>query len=285
MITGIDHTLSVTAGLEAAAALYRKLGFTLTPRGRHIGWGTANYCIMFADDYLELLGIVDASQFVNGLDTQLDSRGPGVSGLAFATDNAAQAHAMLEAHGLADRLADLSRLVELDSGDTELYFRLAYPKPGSTPALSGFIVEHLSKDIIRQPAWLDHPNGAVGVEGMTIIHDDPASLEAGYVTFLSALEQPLGRLHRGEGLLDVPVGARQSLRFLTPARAARRYPGVDAVLLNRTGPLVITLAVSSLDDTAGYLERTGIPALSVPGERLVVDPANADGTIIEFAAS
>ena len=285
MITGIDHTLSVAADLEATAALYRKLGFTLTPRGRHIGWGTANYCIMFADDYLELLGIVDASQFVNGLNTQLDSRGPGVSGLAFATDNAAQAHAMLEAHGLSDRLADLSRLVELDSGDTELHFRLAYPKPGSVPALSGFIVEHLSKDIIRQAAWLEHPNGTVGVEGMTIIHDDPASLEAGYVTFLSALEQPLDRLHRGEGRLDVPIGARQSLRFLTPTRAARRYPGIDAALLNRPGPLVITLAVASLDDTAHYLAQADIPILSVPGERLVIDPAYTDGTIIEFAAS
>ena len=58
-ITGLDHTLAVTKNLEATATLYRRLGFTLTPRGRHIGWGTANYCIMFVTDYLELLGIVD----------------------------------------------------------------------------------------------------------------------------------------------------------------------------------------------------------------------------------
>jgi hypothetical protein len=35
---------------------------------RHIGLGTGNYCIMFASEYIELLGIVDSTDFVQGLD-------------------------------------------------------------------------------------------------------------------------------------------------------------------------------------------------------------------------
>ena len=58
-VLGIDHVLAGVADLEAARAAWRRLGFTVTPRGRHIGWGTGNYCIMFPDDYVELLGIVD----------------------------------------------------------------------------------------------------------------------------------------------------------------------------------------------------------------------------------
>ncbi len=62
---GFDHAIVGVGDLEAARLSWQRLGFTTCPRGKHIGWGTANYCIMFADDYLELLGIVDASQFTN----------------------------------------------------------------------------------------------------------------------------------------------------------------------------------------------------------------------------
>ncbi|MFI5017745.1 MAG: VOC family protein, partial [Dongiales bacterium] len=67
-LTGIDHSLLGVRDLEAARRRFESLGFTLTPRGRHIGWGTANYCIMFEAGYVELLGIVDPAQFTNDLD-------------------------------------------------------------------------------------------------------------------------------------------------------------------------------------------------------------------------
>lgn len=47
-LAGIDHVLVGVHDLEAARRTYRHLGFTVSPRGRHIGWGTANYCVMFA---------------------------------------------------------------------------------------------------------------------------------------------------------------------------------------------------------------------------------------------
>ncbi len=81
---GIDHAILGVRDLEAASAQWRRLGFTLTPRGRHVGWGTANYCVMFKSDYLELLGIVDPAKFTNDLDKFLAER-EGLLGLAFAT--------------------------------------------------------------------------------------------------------------------------------------------------------------------------------------------------------
>ena len=83
-ITGIDHALIGVRDLEKARAAYARLGFTPCPRGSHIGWGTANYCLMFRDDYVEILGIVDPSQFSNNLDTFLTKR-EGLMGLAWAT--------------------------------------------------------------------------------------------------------------------------------------------------------------------------------------------------------
>src|ERR1700753_3611537 len=45
--------------LDAAAANWRRLGFTLSPRGTHSAqMGTGNYTIMLDPDYIELLGVL-----------------------------------------------------------------------------------------------------------------------------------------------------------------------------------------------------------------------------------
>ena len=63
-IAGLDHVIVGVRDLERARLGWTRLGFTLSSRGRHIGQGTANYCIMFRSDYVELLGVVDPSDFV-----------------------------------------------------------------------------------------------------------------------------------------------------------------------------------------------------------------------------
>ena len=56
-ILGADHVVIAVRDLDAAAAQWRRLGFTLSPRGTHSPLlGTGNYTIMLEDDYLELLG-------------------------------------------------------------------------------------------------------------------------------------------------------------------------------------------------------------------------------------
>src|SRR5499427_7228146 len=82
-IAGIDHVIIGVRDLERARMGWGRLGFRLSPRGRHIGQGTANYCIMFPSDYVELLGIVDAQDFVQRLDVFL-ARREGVMATAFA---------------------------------------------------------------------------------------------------------------------------------------------------------------------------------------------------------
>jgi hypothetical protein len=97
-LAGLDHSLLGVRDLEVARSRFADLGFTLTPRGRHIGWGTANYCIMFEAGYVELLGIVDPAQFTNNLDKFLAQR-EGLLGLAFGADDAAALSRALSAAG------------------------------------------------------------------------------------------------------------------------------------------------------------------------------------------
>ena len=82
-IAGIDHVIVGVRDLDRARMGWTRLGFTLSPRGRHIGQGTANYCIMFASDFLELLGIVDANDCVQHLAAFLSQR-EGLRAVAFA---------------------------------------------------------------------------------------------------------------------------------------------------------------------------------------------------------
>ena len=53
----LDHVvINVRDGLDAAAALYARLGFTLTSRGHHT-LGSSNHLAILGTDYLELLGV------------------------------------------------------------------------------------------------------------------------------------------------------------------------------------------------------------------------------------
>ena len=176
-LSGIDHTLIGVRDLEAARDAWRRLGFTVTPRGRHIGWGTGNYCIMFRDDYVELLGIVDPAQFLNRLDTLLETRGEGLLGLAFAAASSSDVHAAFP--DITQPPKDLGRLLELPEGDVTPRFSLVHFNPEATPGLATFSCTHLTPEMLRRPEWLDHPNGAIGLDGVTVAAADPDRLGAG----------------------------------------------------------------------------------------------------------
>src|SRR5260370_42608463 len=104
-IAGIDHVIVAVRDLERARMGWTRLGFNLTPRGRHLGanglCGTANYCIMFGRDYLELLGFVEPDEHADRLRAFL-ARREGAMALAFApagtVEDAAAALAALGLH-------------------------------------------------------------------------------------------------------------------------------------------------------------------------------------------
>ena len=171
-LTGLDHVIIGVRDLETARAQYARLGFNSTPRGRHVGWGTANYCIMFADDYLELLGIVDPAQFTNHLDRFLAER-EGLLGLALASGNLDATRAAWAEAGLdPEPVRALGRLLESDGGTVELGFRNLLLPRTSTAGISLFALEHLTPEPMRRPAWLLHPNGAQAIRSCTIAATD-----------------------------------------------------------------------------------------------------------------
>ena len=100
-ILGIDHAMIVVRDLDAAAAAWAAAGFTLSPRGLHSeAMGSANYTIMFGEDYRELLGVLAPTQHNAPMREWLAER-EGLERAAFTALDAAQGVAELQARGIA----------------------------------------------------------------------------------------------------------------------------------------------------------------------------------------
>ncbi|MBT3306647.1 MAG: hypothetical protein HN377_09200 [Alphaproteobacteria bacterium] len=261
-IGGFDHIIIGVADLDAACLAYQRLGFTLSPRGRHIGWGTANYCIMFAGDYLELLGILDPTQFTNNLDTRLENEGEGLLGVSFATDDADAAHAQLSALG-AEPPKDLKRLLDLPEGSVEPAFRLVHLPPVATPGTPAFFCQHLSRDLVWREDWQQHANGARFVAAVSARVEDLGRARAAYSQIFGT-----EAISEADGGLRVRLGAGELRLNLAGPDAPVGLAGLD-------------IAVADIGRTAGVLEQ-GEVAHQRTGKRIAITPQDACGVSLAF---
>lgn len=261
-IDGIDHALVGVRDLDAAAAAWRRLGFAITPRGRHIGWGTANYCIMFGADYIELLGIVDPTQPVQGLDRFLDER-EGLLGLALATGDADAAHDAFRAAGIADGPPrDLARLLELPEGSVRPEFRLVHPRDAAALGVNGFVCQHLTPALLRRPEWLQHPNGARRIRALTAAVAAPSALAPVWRALVGE-----AAVHESSEGVTVRLGAAF-------CHFGRAEPGLD-------GLLGLAVEVADPDAAAGVLDAAGIRFDRNAGA-VDVDPRDATGVALSL---
>jgi catechol 2,3-dioxygenase-like lactoylglutathione lyase family enzyme len=282
-LRGIDHVLVGVRDLEAAHQTYARLGFTVSPRGRHIGWGTANYCIMFPDDYIELLGIVDPSQFTNNLNRFLETR-EGLLGLAFASDDVTLAERALRRAGIEPgEMRDLKRILEDPEGEVWPRFKLLHLPPEATPGTSAFICQHLTPELVWRPEWCRHANSARGLVAMTSVVKDPSALAIPYAELFG-----FDRVRAGDGVVEVDCGGPGEgsvwLRFTTAEMLGALHPGLVGAPRQPTPWLAaLRIAVEDLGLCASTLERNHMP-VHWDGPRLLRVPAQAAcGVLMEFA--
>lgn len=278
-IAGLDHVIVGVRNLKRARLGWMRLGFTLTPRGRHIGQGTANYCIMFRRDYIELLGFVERDEFGHRLEAFLAQREGPMSAAFAPVRNAGATREALLALGLhPGEPRALGRALELPEGAVTPRFSLLSLPPEETPALDCFVCGHLTPDLVRRPSWLSHSNGASGIKSLSLLVADPARLQAAYAR-LAGGEQ----VGRDAGMLAVKIG-RHRLNFTTAERFQAAHPGLTVPAdFPLPGIAALELAVRSRKRTADYLTKQGVVFDTLPDGRLAVAPGEANGTIILFA--
>jgi hypothetical protein len=278
-IAGIDHVIVGVRDLERARLGWSRLGFTLSPRGRHIGQGTANYCIMFASDYVELLGIVDPDDFVQRLDSFLAQR-EGLMAAAFAPAGTPEdVRETLFGRGLhPSEPRPLGRQLELPEGTVVPCFSLMSLPANETPGLDCFICTHLTPELMRRPEWLHHPNGAVGLKGIHVLVESTAALLEPYDRLFG-----IQQVTTTDAVASVHVGPHWIV-FSTPDDFSTMYPALEVASdFPLPGIVSVEFAVPRLEGTADYLTRRQIPFEELPDGSLVVPARETSGAILFFS--
>ena len=185
--------------------------------------------------------------------------------MALATADADAAHARLAAGGMAgEPPKDLARILELPEGEARPRFRLVHPADPEAFGLRGFICQHLTPELERRDAWLDHANGARRIAMVSVAAAAPEALVPRYRALLGA-----EAVHADGDGVTVQLGGCV-LHFGAP---------VDDV----EGGLGLAIEVRDLAPAAECLRSSRI-AFDAQDGRLDVDPKHATGVALSFVA-
>jgi catechol 2,3-dioxygenase-like lactoylglutathione lyase family enzyme len=275
-----DHAMLAVRDLELAASKYRSLGFRLTPKGVHQGKGTANYCLMFADAYIELLGIEDQALASPRLRQWLDERGEGVIALAYGANDADRSYRDLLTAGFkTDAPADLSRPLELDGQTHLVRFRnVSFHESGFEPLIQ-FVCTHLTPDLTRaHHEWQLHANGVTGLNEVIMLVENPKS----HVEMLKRILGPKAvRERQGEiTALVEPI----TLRLSKWENFSARFPESKMPPPTQLPHVAaLCLDVNEPDAATAMWDKAKIPFHRGKGGAVYVDASDAHGVILELS--
>lgn len=275
-ILGVDHVVVTVRDLDAAAQVWKGLGFTISPRGTHSPqMGSANYTIMFGEDYMELLGIVAPTERNAPMREWLETH-EGLERTAFTTDDAAAGVAEVKARGIeALGPTGFGRPVPMPDGSmSEARFEtFHWPATLRTAGMRIFACQHFTRETVWIPELQAHANGAAAILRVEALSKNPKA----------AAEQMAGLIDStgsiaADGAHVVPTGAgRADIVFLDRATLAARHPGVSLDGLPEEGAAALVLATK---DLAGAAKALG----TAPGATVAVPAARATGVLLRFVA-
>ena len=279
-IIGVDHAVVVVNDLDGAAQNWKRLGFTVSPRGTHSAkMGTGNYTIMLGEDYLELLGVLDATEHNAPTRAFLARTGGGIERVAFTTSDAPKGAEEIRARGYPPiGPTDFERPVTLPDGrqSAAKFATFQWPIDQAPGGVRLFACQHKTRDTVWIPELRQHANMAKRIERILIVSPEPKA-DAGHLATM--IDIPA----RGErdGTWLVPSGpGRADFVFLARDVLDRQYPDVPMAGLPERGGVGLVLAV---DDLASARRALGVAAIQ-SGEALVVPPAAGNNAMLAFVA-
>jgi hypothetical protein len=280
-VSGLDHVVILVRDLADAEGQLARLGFRPTPRGVHSAhMGTANTTVLFGDGtYLEALSVLQPTENNLAVRGVLAER-EGPYGLAFKTDDADAAAVEFAEAGIGPGVAlEFARPVELPPGPREAAFRVARTNPEHTPGIWLFVCQHRTPEVTWRADYIDQPNGAHGIAEVAGMAEDLARLSDAYGRIF-----PESLRYDGQRVVIDAGGAQ--ITFCRPAAFAERFApfGQD---LSAAAPRLaaLRLRTGSLERTQAALSANGVRHHIPAHGTLLVAPAAACGTVLEFAAS
>ena len=275
----MDHAVVMVGDLDEAAENWKRLGFTVSPRGTHSAhMGSGNYTIMLDPDYIELLGVLVETEHNAPARAFLARRGEGIERIAFTAVDSTAGAEEIRARGFEPvGPIDFERPVTMPDGSlSAAKFRVfQWPVAEAPGGVRIFACQHKTRETVWIPELMKHANGARRLRQALIVSPEP-SKDAEH------LARMIDREVRAEpdGAVAVPSGSdRADFVFLTRDQLGRRYPGVSLAGLPERGGagLVIASDVAAAEKAFG---GAGVRS----GSAICVAPAAANGTLLAFVA-
>src|SRR6266436_900759 len=257
-IVGIDHAVVVARDLDEAAENWKRLGFTVSPRGTHSAkMGSGNYTIMLDPDYIELLGVLVETEHNAPTRAFLDRSGEGIERIAFTALDSAAGAEEIRARGYEPLgPTDFERPVTMpDGSQSAARFRIfQWPLSEAPGGLRIFACQHKTRETVWIPELMKHANGAKRLEQVLIVSGEPAKDAA-------HLSRMIDREVKAEpdGAVAVPSGSnRADFMFLTKDQLGRRYPEVALAGLPERGGAGLVLVTSDLATAEKAVGSSGV---------------------------
>ncbi len=274
LVPTLDHVVvNVRDRIDDGAACYRRLGFTLTPRGYHT-LGSMNHLAMFGTDYLELIAAPPGSTSR----PEILASPEGLNGLVFGTEDAAATHFAMGKAGVAVfPPEEFSRPVAVLEGTRDAVFRTVRLMPGMVPAGRLYFCQHLTRDLVWRDAWRHHANGVTGVARAVVVAQDTADLGALFARMFGpdavcAIDGGCA-LTVGLSRFDVVSPEAFQAEFGDAAPESQGRDSYMAALEFRT---------RSLDAAAAALDKGRIAGVRRLDRRIVVPASSAFGATLAF---
>lgn len=275
-IVGIDHAVVIVRELDRTAENWKRLGFTISPRGTHSAhMGTGNYTIMLDPDYIELLGVLAPTEHNAPTRALLEMR-EGIERVAFTTLDAAAGAAEIRARGeIPIGPTDFERPVTMPDGTlSAAKFRTFHWPVTEAPAgMRIFACQHKTRETVWIPALMRHANGAKRLKQVQLIAPEPAKEAAHLARLIDGHTRS-----EADGAISVPSGDdRADFVFMNREQLARRYAGVPLAGLPERGAAGLAIAAD-----LGKAEQALGSAAILSGQSFCVPPASANGTLLVF---
>jgi len=263
--------------LDAAAANWKRLGFTISPRGTHSAkMGSGNYTIMLDPDYIELLGVLADTEHNAPARAFLAHR-EGIERIAFTAVDSADGAAEIRARGFEPiGPTDFERPVTMPDGSVSAakFTTFQWPVAEAPGGLRIFACQHKTRETVWIPELMRHANGAQRLRQVLVVSPEPGN-DAAHLSRL--IDRAVGA--EPDGAVAVPSGSdRAEFVFLTRDQLGRRYPEISLAGLPERGGAGLVMATSNLAAAAKAAGDAGVRS----GDAVCVAPASANGTLLVF---
>ncbi len=278
-VIGIDHAVVVVRDLDKAAENWKRLGFTVSPRGTHSAkMGSGNYTIMLDPDYIELLGVLVETEHNAPTRAMLAKRGEGIERVAFTAVDSAAGAEEIRARGYEPvGPTDFERPVTMPDGrlSAARFRTFHWPIAEAPGGLRIFACQHKTRDTVWIPELMRHANGAKRLRQVLVVSPEPAGDAAHLARMIDREVRP-----EPDGAVAVPSGSdRADFVFISKDQLGRRYPEVPMAGLPERGGAGLVVATSDLATAAKAVGSSGVRSAGA----VCVAPAAANGTLLVFA--